>query len=174
MAKSYIKLPNGTNIVVEGKAEEIAKILELYSSGAKRGHENVEQSDEREETPAGTKKQGGNYILDIVNVIKDCEESEAIEKNILDRPSLVNRILLPLYINHEKLDNKFALTTGEISKILTELSIPVSTSSISRSIIGPAKSYVSGDKIRKMGRVIKYQITRKGLNYLASVIKSRK
>lgn len=34
MAKAELKLPNGTHVQIEGNAEEVASLLEIYSSGS--------------------------------------------------------------------------------------------------------------------------------------------
>ena len=77
-------------------------------------------------------------LAEIVTVVKNCEEAESIEKRILDRVSLVNRVLLPLYIVHEHMGNKFGLKTSEISKITTDLGIPVRNIEYSHAYSGSA------------------------------------
>ena len=174
MAQSLIKLPNGTEISVKGTPEEVAKILSLYSGkptdNAGQSHPAPVQK-HRAHKPAPEEIGDGDQILGIVNTIKECDESEAIEKNILDRSSQIDRILLPLYISSKYFDNKIALTTGEVSKVLFELGVPVSQPNVAHAIAGSAKGYVAGDRIRKKGQSTKYRITRKGLAYLSGVIK---
>ena len=106
----------------------------------------------------------------IVNLVKTCEEAEAIEKQILNRDSQVDRTLLPLYIVHEYLDNAFALTSGEIGKITTDLGIPISQPNASRTLAGTASRYVIGDKIKKKGQAVRYKLHRRGVDYIKSVI----
>jgi hypothetical protein len=117
-------------------------------------------------------KNGDDVILKIVEKIKDSEESEMIEKTILDRSSRIDKILLPLYIAKKHFTNKITLTTGDISKILRELGFAFSLSNIAHAVAGPAKSYVMGDRARKRGAATKYTITRKGTDYMTEVITS--
>jgi hypothetical protein len=174
MAQSLIKLPNGTEISVKGTPEEVAKILSLYSgkpSDVTRQQGIPPTQKQRADKTASATSVDENPILSLVNMIKECDDSEAIEKNILDRSSQIDRILLPLYISSQHFDNKIALTTGEMSKVLFELGVPVSQPNVAHAIAGSAKAYVAGDRIRKKGQSTKYRITRKGVTYLSGVIK---
>lgn len=169
MAKSHIKTPDGTDITIEGSELEVAKILQLFATSAPR----------KESTRAAKKASVENdadesdAALQIVNKVKDCEEADNIETNILDKTSAVNRVLLPLYISHEYFENKIHLQTGEISKILSELGTPISGANVAHCIAGPAKSYVMGDRLKKKGQTVKYRISRKGLSYLKEVINGK-
>ncbi|MDD5102793.1 MAG: hypothetical protein PHX93_00150 [Candidatus Peribacteraceae bacterium] len=174
MAKSHIKLPDGTDIIIEGNPDEIAKILELYSVKSEASPRSAGGSTKPHKPSTDKGEMNGDHVLELINTIKECDESEKIEQTILDRLSLVNRILLPLYISHQHFRNEIALQTGEISKILTELGTPVSVSNVAHCIAGSAKSYVAGDKVRKRGQAVKYRITRKGLTYLTAVINGGK
>ena len=103
-------------------------------------------------------------------MIKTCDEAEAMEKEIFDRTSQVNRILLSLYVVHEHLDNAFGLTSGEISKITTELGIPISQPNASSSLSGTASRYVVGSNVRRKGRAVRYKIHRRGVQYFKTVL----
>ena len=115
MATSKIVLPNGTMITVDGNPEEIKKILSFYSN----------PSTESENTKKKTNKpikhkprieslddSETDAVMEIVTSIKESEEAENIETSVLDRPSQIDRILLPLYISQKYLENKYSLTTG--------------------------------------------------------------
>jgi hypothetical protein len=108
-----------------------------------------------------------------VNKIKDCEESDIIEENIIDEASEVNRVLLALYIIHEYMGNTIALQSGEISKITKELGIPISQPNVSSTLSGAASRYVMGDRTRKAKQVVKYKLNRRGLKYMKEIIKSK-
>jgi hypothetical protein len=175
MAKANIQLPNGTTVVIDGTIEEIEKILHIYG-----------QPTEPPKPPPARKKSNAKATLvspnqipkpedsidyaQIVNLVKTCEEAEAIEKQILNRDSQVDRTLLPLYIVYEYLDNAFALTSGEIGKITTDLGIPISQPNASRTLTGTASRYVIGDKIKKKGQAVRYKLHRRGVDYMKSVI----
>jgi len=167
MAKAKIVLSNG-EVNIEGNPEEIAKILSFYSGKNKSDDRQIKKLTKINKIE--NKEIDSDQILNIVNTIKECDESESIEKSILDRSSLVDRIILPLYIANKYIKAKPSLTTGEISKILTELGIPIAIPNVSKTIAGSAKSYVMGDKTRKRGQSVKYRISRKGIAYLQSVL----
>lgn len=184
MAKAQITLVNGTNITVDGTVEEIKHLLDYYGGHTTTKHLTDEAPSRkkgiRPETPIEKPlkpKSGDNIdvpLADIVNLVKNCDEAEKIEKQILDRTSLVNRCLLPLYIVHEHMQNVFALTTGEISKITSELGITVQQPNVSHVLTGSASRYVMGNRVRRRGQVVRYKLSRRGLKYLKAVIEGEK
>ncbi len=70
------------------------------------------------DTRQGTAEETAIDLAEIVRLVKNSDEAEAIERNILNRSSQVGRTLLPLYIVREYLKNAFGLLSGEISKDL--------------------------------------------------------
>lgn len=175
MATSKILLPNGTVITVEGSPEEIKTILSHYDGGSKSSVSNsISKSSKSKKSKAHVVKvpegEKTDAVLEIVNSIKESDDAEGIETNILDRSSQIDRILLPLFISHKYHGNSFALTTGEIAKILMELSVPINIANISTAISSSASKYVVGDKARKRGQPVKYKLTRRGVQYMTSVV----
>jgi len=175
MAKANIQLPDGTTVVIDGTVEEIEKILRVYGQSAKPSKPSP--ASKKSSTKGAlaapkliAKSEDSIDYTQIVNLVKTCEEAEAIEKQILNRDSQVDRTLLPLYIVHEYLDNAFALTSGEIGKITTDLGIPISQPNASRTLAGTASRYVIGDKIKKKGQAVRYKLHRRGVDYIKSVI----
>lgn len=175
MAKASIQLPNGTKVVVEGTPEEVRKLLEFY--GGTTTKSGTQPKKERKTKGKGKKPAtlapatAESDLPEIINLIKNCDDAEAIETKILDRTSQVNRILLPLYIVHEHLDNKFGLTSGEVSQITRDLGITVSRPNASTALSGTAKKYVMGDKVRKKGHIVHYKLTRRGVKYMSDVLR---
>lgn len=163
MAKASLILPDGTKVDIDGSPEEIRKILGTHAPT----QEQIKPEKRREQSEAPTKTSNLN---EIVNSIKSCKEAELIGKNILDRVSVVDRVLLPLYIVHAYLSPNQGLTSGEISKILSELGIGIHVPNISNTLSSTASKYVLGDKMRKKGQPVRYRISRKGMDYLKTVI----
>jgi hypothetical protein len=173
MAKASIELPNGTAVVIEGTPEEVHKLLEFYGGSTSK----------RSTTRKGKAKSAGRTaseriraqsepdLAEIINLIRNSEDADKIETNILDRTSQVNRVLLPLYIIQEHMDNAFGLTSGDISKITADLGIPVQAPNVSNTLSGTASRYVMPDKLRKRGQVVRYKLSRRGVKYLTSVIR---
>ena len=109
--------------------------------------------------------------MDIVNLIKSCDQAELIEENILNnKPSQLARVVLPLGIIHEHMSNAFGLTSGEISKISKELGVPLSPANTAHTLAGPAAKYVMGDKARKPGQSVKYRLNRRGVELFKNMI----
>ncbi len=97
MAKSTIKRQDGTIITIEGTPQEIKEILALHSASPK-----VAGKSDKVTKPLAVKsgktivdEQTGSVEIDIVNQLKECDESDSIEQNILDHSSQVDRVLLP-------------------------------------------------------------------------------
>jgi len=181
MAKSQIHLPNGTTVSIEGTAEEIARLLKLYSentAGVSTGF--VPKTSRTSKNTVASKAAGHDAedrIIAIVNAAKESDDADGIERNVLDRSSQVDRVLLPLYINHTHLGHDIGLTTTEICNVLTNLGVKIASSNVSHTVAGPARNYVMGDKARKKGQknehAVRYRLSRKGLQYIQSVIKER-
>ena len=168
MPKATIKLPDGTQITIDGTQEEVQDLLSIYKEKSPSVFKSAKKS-----TPPKPPANNKADVLDhaeIVRLVKDVDEAELIERNILDRTSQVDRTLLPLYIVSKYLDNAFSLTSGDINKITTDLGIPISTANASRTLSGTASRYVIGDKVRKKGRAIRYKLSRRGITYMDSVI----
>lgn len=166
MAKASLILPDGTKVDIEGNPEEIKKILSMHNLDGQK----PKQEKRRGKTESSA---AGVNLAEIVNKIKSCKEADLIEKNILDRNGQVDRILLPLYIVYTYFPGSLGLTSGEISKILSQLNICIQTPNISKTLSSKASKYVLGDKIRKKGQPVRYRISRKGLRYIGSVIKGK-
>lgn len=185
MAKATITLPNGTVVQVEGTTDEVRQLLDYYgSAGVKDAHVPAKAETPRKNTsrPArrsssseagGTPGRARVDLAAIVNHVKTCDEAEAIEKHILDRSSQVDRTLLPLYVVHEHMGNVHALFSGEISKVATDLGVPVSQPNASRTLSGTAAKYVIGDRVRKKGQPVGYKLSRRGLQYMQAVIRGK-
>ena len=181
MPKASLTLPNGTVVQIEGTADEVRELLQFYGSTAPTA------VPKREPVPAARKRkakgkpsvdpgsgkdtESAPNLSEIVNFAKNCDEAEDIEKRILDRASQVDRTLLPLYLVHEHLGNAFGLSSGEVSKITTDLGVPVSQPNASKTLSGTAAKYVIGDKVRKKGQAVRYKLSRRGLQYLQAVIR---
>jgi len=168
MPKAKVELPDGTVITIEGTQEEVQDLLKFCQSKRRDiPQKRLASSEKQKET--SNKKEGVDYSK-IVNLVKNVDEAEAIEKNILDRTSQVDRTLLPLYIVYEFMENAIDLTSGDISKVTTDLGIPIAIANASRTLSGTASKYVVGNQVRKRGRTIRYKLSHRGVKYMKSVI----
>jgi hypothetical protein len=173
MPKATFTLPNGTSVTIEGAPDEVQRLLELYGGAPAPGarkRTTTRQTGKKRAASAPKSDAGAPNISEIVNLVKACDEAEQIEAQILDRTSLVDRTLLPLYIVHEYLGNATGLTSGEVNKITTQLSIPVRQPHASTTLSKTASRYVIGDRVRRRGHPVRYKLSRRGLQYMKSVI----
>lgn len=172
MPKAVIKLANGTIVEIDGSPEEIKNLLGYYGLGGEAAR--------KKSVPvkSGSLRQGrGPTVPDevelarLVNLVRTCEETEGIETHILDRPSEVNHVLLPLYIVHEQMDDAFGLTTVEIASVTTDLGIRVFRQNVLRTVKGSGARYVIGDRVRRRGQGTRYRLNRRGILYMRGVIR---
>jgi hypothetical protein len=182
MAKANITLPNGTTVVIEGTPEEVQQLLAMYSGGIQSDPATSQHIRKRRKKRSGAQAQSKAAsgtepkvdLVDIVNIIRTCDEAEAIEKNILNKTNVTSRVLMPLWIVHDYKENAFGLTSGEISKITTQLGVPIGQPNASRCLSGDAKAYVIGDKIRVKGEPVRYKLHRRGVQHLAGILQASK
>ncbi len=110
-----------------------------------------------------------NHVLMISNKIKSCEENEKIEEKILDKASVLGRVLLPYYICYKYFPTQ-GLTTGDVAKITSELRIGVKLSNISTAITNSLQKYLEGDSTRVKGKPVTYKLNRKGAKHFESLL----
>jgi len=175
MTKAHLTLPNGTQVSIEGTPEDVHRLLNLTAAATSDAKPlpKVKKKRARPVAKVTTADAERVDLTQIVNLTKNCDEADAIERNILDRTSTVDRVLLPLYILNKHAEASGGLTSGEISKITTELGVPVSQPNTSMSLSGPASKYVMGDKVRRKGQPVRYRLSRRGEQYVAAVIRGK-
>jgi hypothetical protein len=112
---------------------------------------------------------GQNLIMDIVNKIKNCEESDKIETQVLDKNEQEGRILLPYYISYKYFSNR-PLTSGDIEKITGELGVKIKAPNAAKEIKKSLLRYLSSDFPRKKGRPTPYKLNRKGAKRFKEIL----
>lgn len=172
MVKAQITLRNGTEITIDGTPQEVQVLLDHYGQPAAKNRPNGAK---KKVAPSKAAKSASAHetadMAEIVNLVKNCDEAESIETQVLNRASQVDRVLLPLYIVHEHLKNAFGLSSGDIARITRELGVPMSQPNASRTLSGTASKYVMGDGVRKKGTRLTYNLSRRGVTYIKGVIK---
>lgn len=172
MPKAEIILKDGTNITIDGSVEEVAKIISIYrSDGVKssKAHRRPVQPSTKE----AVDNEKGKEAIDLAamaNKIRDCDEAEALESKILDHPDVVNKILMCLYMNKIYFGEQPPMTTGEISKLLKQLGVPVATANVSTAISRKAKALVMADGVRKKGSIVRYELNRRGVQQFEELL----
>lgn len=170
--KSTIKLENGTVITLEGSVEEVAKLMSVYGE-PNTGAISIDQKMSIPQKKKKNVSEGVDSKIDtiaLVNATKDFDDYEQIEKNIFDKASQVDRVLLPIFIAERKFGNDVALTSNDIYKFLKEFGINMALPNISKTLSGPAKNYIMGDSVRKKGASTAYSISRKGKQYVEQIL----
>lgn len=168
MAKASIKRPDGTDITIEGSAEEIKQVLEIYQGSPSRSPKKKPIKQKKNDR-AASERDCVNHA-DILNIITSCDEAESIDDKVLNSRSQLNRIMLPLYIAFKYLDEDVRLSTGDIEKITSDLRTKVSKANSSTCLSKAGKSYVEIDKVRKKGVSVGYRINRRGIAYFEGVL----
>lgn len=182
MAKANMNLPDGTKVVIKGTVEEIQKIMNtryqpvaaIFSDSKK--HPGRKVSGKRSETKSHSENNDSLAPKDlgkIVTAIKNDDNYESIEKNILDKRSQVDRVLLPLYAIQKHFSNAHELSSGEVSKILKNLGIQITQPNVAITFSRGASKFILGNKLRKKGSKVHYRISRSGEKYLARIIEGK-
>jgi hypothetical protein len=177
MPEASLVLANGTKVTITGTLDEIQKLIQTYGGrpadapSGKRMQNRTARARKQPESRSTSPELGPDHSA-IVNLVKTCEEAEAIEERVLRVKNVVNRTLLPLYIVHEQLGDAMGLTSGDVSKIVTDLGAPVTTPQASNALAGPAARYVVGDKVRKAGVAVRYKLNSRGVRHFKSVVAS--
>lgn len=170
MAKTTIKLPDGTHITVEGSTEEVVKILNLYKG------ESSSVSTEKVKTKTTQSRKDAKKktvdVLSLVNAAKNSEDFDQMEKMVLDKSSQVDRVLLPLLVAEREFSGDCALTSGDIYEFLKQFGINMALPNVSKTLGKPAQKYVMADKARKKGGDVRYVISRPGKKYLEQILSS--
>ncbi len=180
MPKASLTLTNGTIVTIEGTAHEVHEMLSLYGSANPKqtnNHANKPPSASASQKLTVPPQEEAAVEIDlmaIVNYVKSCDESENIEKRILDQTDQLPRVLLPMYVVYEHMNNAHGLTSGQISKVTVQLGVPVKLSNVSKTLSGSASKYIIGDTVRKHGQAVKYKLSRRGHAYLKEIITGRK
>jgi hypothetical protein len=175
MAKAHLTLPNGTRVTIEGTSDEVQRLLGLAGTklSDKRKPSPPRRTASRTYAKEGGKESEHPDLTELVNSVKDCDEADAIEKNILDRTSIVDRVLLPLYVLKKYSDSIDGLTSGEIGRVTKELGVPISQPNASTALSGAASKYVMGNKTRRKGQPVRYRLSRRGEQYIGDVIRGK-
>ncbi len=177
MPKAEIILKDGTNITIDGTVEEVAKIVSLYKSNGMNNANPRKPAANKNSSRKENKDDEHIQEIDLAamaNRIRDCGEAEILEMKILDHPDVVNRILMCLYINKTYFDHQPPMTTGEISKLLKQLGVPISTANVSTAISRKAKALVMADGVRKKGSIVRYELNRRGIQQFEELIGSQR
>lgn len=169
MAKASLNIPNGPSVQIEGTPEEIQELLSFYSKQQQTSPAREQKTTKSAHPESSAQTDMVNHA-EIANQIKQSEEASVIAEQILDKRDQTNRVLLPLFIVHEYFENRYALTTGDISKILGNVGIKISNSHVADELGDSSSRYVIGDRIKSKGVRIKYKISRPGVQRLKAVL----
>jgi hypothetical protein len=173
MAKATLTLRNGTTVTIEGDVTEVQRLLEVYDQPARprqredtapKGARSSRRAREHEPAPVGPQPN------EIANATKDCPESTAMEKHILDGRSQLNRVLLPLYVVSQYLDGRYALVMSEISQATRDLGALVEPTNVAKVMRTVGGRFVMAEGGRGRGER-RFRISRRGIDHVKSVLK---
>lgn len=112
-----------------------------------------------------------DLTLQIVNKIGDCDETEAIHKEVLDKRGAEGRILLPFYVSHKYFGNEW-LTSGDIEKITSDLGVKINTTNVSN-YLTTFRKYLESGSTRKKGQPTPYRLNRNGAKRFEVIINAK-
>lgn len=174
MPKANVTLPSGAKVSIEGSTEEVQQLLQVYTEGGSKSPvkkpSSRRASAKRSSGAAASPKAPSVDAARVVNAMKDSDDWDAIEKNVLDKPDQLPRILLPLYSVKTYLKEDQELTSGDVHRITKELGVPVKTPNASAVLSGSGSKYVMAGRSRSRGVPVGYKLSRKGETHFKSLL----
>jgi hypothetical protein len=166
--KASFRLQNGTNVEIDGDPEDVQTLLAHFSSP---GHA-VTQSVKPRKIDATRRKSttvepAGASVseIEVVNWIKEQGSAPWIDE-ILDSRDVTRRVLLPLYVSEKLRPGVGGITSGFISRVLTQLGVKISIPNVSTELSGKANRLVLAGSVRRRGAPVNYRISRAGVALL--------
>lgn len=128
---------------------------------------------QKRKVPASGKENesDGDYIIGIVNKIKDFDDFEKLEDKVLNKSQTGPKIIMPYYFCY-KFFPETTLTTGDIEKITEEFGVRISHTNVAAKIKKDLKKFLTSDTTRAPGKIIRYKLNRKGALYFESLLES--
>lgn len=111
-------------------------------------------------------------VAGLVAHIKDAEDYDDVETNIIDKRDVLAKIIMCLHYAAEYLDDPH-LTTGQIEAITNQLGIKIALSNASNKITSNQR-YFTGKTVRRPGQAVPYKLNRKGENAFKKYLKGEK
>lgn len=150
---------DSTRQKLETAAALIAECLLELGSGAREGLPKVLA---KKDTPTP------DLNLSIVNKIGDCDETEVIQKKILDTRGAEGRVLLAFYISYKYFGNEW-LSSGDIEKITSDLGVKIDKKNVSN-YLAALRKYLESGAARKKGQPTPYRMNRNGVKRFEEIL----
>ncbi len=155
MPKADVTLPSGAKISIEGSTEEVQELLQIYTEGGSKSPvekpSSRKASTKRPSGAAASPKASSVDAARVVNAMKDSDDWDAIEKNVLDKRDRLPRVLMPLYAVKAYLNEDLELTSGDVHRITKELGVPLSQPAASTVLSGSGSKHVMAGRSRVKG-----------------------
>ncbi len=170
--KANVTLPGGLVVAVEGRAEEVRRVIEKLGSWATRSRSIARDPGDGKRVVSHVATEPTPVDLsEVVRAIKESEEFERYEQHILNRSRQLERVLLALYPLNKIPGGATGLTSGEISRVCAELGVRISQPNASGVLSGIGARYVIGNRTRMKGQPVRYRLTGRGVQYIESVLR---
>ncbi len=147
-----------------GQLDDHEKRIRVLEGDIQSGKKNVV-------TGQADSDNSANLVLSIVNKVVDCEESEDIQRKVLDQKNMEAKILLCFYVSYKYFDNAW-LTSGDIEKITSDLGIKIDQRNITNKL-EKIRRYLESASARKKGRATPYRLNRKGVQHFEKILHGR-
>lgn len=110
--------------------------------------------------------ENGSFRLDLaalVNHFKNREDYNALDEAVFQNEDRVNRIIFALAMYREVNGDTEGMTSGDIQKFYRQLGVSLGQPNISGTLSGRAKQFVLSEGVRKKGAIIRYRLSRHGV-----------
>ncbi len=149
--------------------EKLETIIKLAQECLAENGEKVESIKSEVKHVVGTDM---GITLKIINKIGDCDESDDIQSNVLDKRDREGRVLLCMYVSYKYFDNAW-LTTGDIEKITSDLGVKIDISNVTKALKA-LRLYTEHSSVPKKGQSTPYRLNRKGIKRFEEIIHGKK
>ncbi|EKD49756.1 MAG: hypothetical protein ACD_63C00056G0002 [uncultured bacterium] len=152
--------------------EKLEAVRDLVDECLKELGSNGESASPRGVAPAEARqKPTTDKSLNIVNKVGDCGETDAIQKEILDKRGAEGRVLLSFYISYKYLKNEW-LTSGDVEKITSDLGVKIDKKNASN-YLTTFRKYLESGATRKRGQPTPYRLNRNGAKRFEEIINAK-
>ena len=160
---------------VDSKLKEIMSNVESESAKSEQSHLQQQKNRRRKKGGVSSKnleEQASETvdIVGIVNHIKDSNDYNKIETNVLDEKQNLPRILMCMYYANEYKEG-IHLTTGHVEAITDQMGVKITKSNAGNKIKNNQK-YFNSKNARKKGHIVYYKLSRAGEKKFLEILES--
>lgn len=167
-----IEVESSEKAYVDSKLEEFLKDTKKKTSDQIKPKVKKNQPRQKNVSPKSEGQKEGIDVMGLVAHIKDSDDYDELQKNIIDKRDMLPRIIMCLKYAADFLDSPH-LTTGQIEQLTDQLGIKMQMANVGKCIMKNQR-YFTGKKVRKPGVGVPYKLNRQGEKAFEKFLKGEK